>query len=430
MKDHRQYSSNNGMLDIKVKLERAPNNHFTGNTHNRDSQVGKRARTHNRRNLMMLAGLLGVMIAGSYMMKNLFASEGGSYAYPPTKVALFEAKEYMLPHLFEGVGALAAVHEVQIAAEVMGRVSSIHFESGQFVEKGQLLFQLADAREKSERSRLEAERDFLTLQLKRYEKLVKEKAIDASKYDEALSKQIQIDASLDAINVAIAEKAIRAPFSGIVGISQIHLGDIVNIGQKLTTLVDETRFHANFTLDEKYAKFISLNQPVQIYISALNKQLFAQINAIDPLISNARLVAIQAEVHTKDIDISGLRSGMFIKAFVEGEAMNALLIPETALTYTIYGSSVLVAKRHEDGGTRVKAVRVETGRKYEGFVAITKGISIGDAVVVSGQHKLGDGSIIEAVEHDTLSIVLPESLSKSRSKPTSESIPALITLQE
>lgn len=421
MKDQRsQGASDNGVLDIKVKLESATNKGISSAHDGDDSKVEKGARRHHRRNIMILAGLLGVMITGSYLMKNLFVAKASHNAYPPTKVAVFAAKEYQLPNLFEGVGELEAIHEVWIAAEVMGRVMSIHFESGQFVEKGQLLFQLADAREKSERERLEAERDFLALQLKRYERLAKERAVDVSKYDEARSQLMQIDASLNAIEVAIAEKSIRAPFAGTVGISHIHLGDIINAGQKLTTLVDESRFRANFTLDEKQMKTLSIGQSVDVFISALGSRFPATISAIDPLISNARLISVQADIEATRTQLLGLKSGMFVKALVKGESINTLLIPETALTYTIYGSSVWVVNRLEEAAREVKAVRVEVGIRRDGFVEITKGLMSGEEVIVSGQHKLGDDSVIEVIESESLPLILPESISESAS--------ALITL--
>lgn len=373
--------------------------------------------TSNRRKNLLVLGVMTALVVGGYNLKGYLKAEEGGWAYPPTKVALFNAEYYALPNLFEGVGALEAMNEVWIASEVAGRVESINFESGEKVKKGDLLIQLNDQRERSEKARLIAERDYIETQVKRYERLVKEKAVDVSKYDEAYSKLMQIDASISAIDAAIAEKAIRAPFDGNAGIKQVHLGDIINPGQKLTTLVDGSGFHANFTLDEKYAEFLSVNQPVQLFISALNRSYPAKIRAIDPLISDARLISIQAEIiagiqNTEKSDIQEiypeLKSGMFVKAFVEGEAMNALLIPETALTYTIYGSSVLVTARNDDGSQQVKSIRVEVGTKQAGFVEITKGLNAGDKVVVSGQHKLGDGSYIEVVESDTLPFEVPQ----------------------
>ena len=379
-----------------------------------DSKNSLQKTSKHRKNLIVL-GVMAALVVGGYNLKGYLKAEDSGWAYPPTKVALFNAEHYALPNLFEGVGELEAINEVWIASEVAGRVESMNFESGEFVQKGQLLIQLNDQRERSEKARLSAERDYIETQVKRYERLVKEKAVDVSKYDEALSKLMQIDASISAIDAAIAEKAIRAPFSGNAGIKQVHLGDIINPGQKLTTLVDESRFHANFTLDEKYAEFLVLDQPVQIFISALNRSYPAKISAIDPLINNARLISIQAEISaskSQNADIQTvypeLKSGMFVKAFVEGEAINALLIPETALTYTIYGSSVLVTQNNDDGSKQVKAIRVEIGTKQDGFVEITKGIHAGDEVVISGQHKLGDGSYIEVIESDTLPFEVPK----------------------
>lgn len=392
-------------------------NHYQSS--GQDAKKSPQTTSKRRKNLLVL-GVMTALVVGGYNLKGYLKAEEGGWAYPPTKVALFNAKYYALPNLFEGVGALEAMNEVWIASEVAGRVESINFESGEKVKKGDLLIQLNDQRERSEKARLIAERDYIETQVKRYERLVKEKAVDVSKYDEAYSKLMQIDASISAIDAAIAEKAIRAPFDGNAGIKQVHLGDIINPGQKLTTLVDGSGFHANFTLDEKYAEFLSVDQPVQLFISALNRSYPAKIRAIDPLISDARLISIQAEIiagiqdteNTANTDIQEiypeLKSGMFVKAFVEGEAMNALLIPETALTYTIYGSSVLVTERNDDGSQQVKSIRVEVGTKQAGFVEITKGINAGDQVVVSGQHKLGDGSYIEVVESDTLPFEVPQ----------------------
>lgn len=366
------------------------------------------------KNLLIIA-IMGVIAIGGYNLKGYLLAKEGGWAYPPAKVALFDAQYYQLPNLFEGVGELEAINEVWIASEVSGRVKSINFESGEVVQKGQLLVQLNDQREKSERARLIAERHYIETQVKRYERLVKEKAVDVSKYDEAYSQLMQIDASLANIDAAIAEKAIRAPFSGTIGIKQVHLGDIINPGQKLTTLVDGSEFRANFTLDEKYAEFLTVDQPAELYISALNRSYPAKVSAIDPLISNARLISVQATViarNSAEKDIAEiypeLKSGMFVKAFVEGEAIDALLIPETALTYTIYGSSVLVMQKNEDGSEQVKAVRVEIGEKQRGFVEITKGINAGEKVVISGRHKLGDGAFVEVVESDTLSFEVPQ----------------------
>lgn len=379
--------------------------------------------TSKRRKNLLVLGIIGAIAIGGYNLKGYLMAEEGGWGYPPTKVALFHAEHYALPNLFEGVGELEAINEVWIASEVSGRVESINFESGEFVQKGQLLIQLNDQRERSEKARLSAERDYIKTQVKRYERLVREKAVDVSKYDEAYSKLMQIDASISAIDAAIAEKAIRAPFDGNAGIKQVHLGDIINPGQKLTTLVDGNGFHANFTLDEKYAEFLSVDQSVQLFISALNRSYPAKISAIDPLISNARLISIQAEIiagiqdaentetnETTDIQeiYPELKSGMFVKAFVEGEAINALLVPETALTYTIYGSSVLVTQNNDDGSKQVKSIRVEIGTKQDGFVEITKGIHAGDQVVISGQHKLNDGSYIEVIESDTLPFEVPK----------------------
>ena len=369
-----------------------------------------RAKTsqNQKRHILMIVLFLGLIFIVVLCLKYFFTEDAGSNTYPLAKVALYEAEFYDLPMTYSGIGELEAESEITLASEASGRIVAIYFESGEFVQEGQLLLQLNDQREISDRQRLMADQAFWQKQVNRFRGLAEVKAIEQSQYDEAVSRLAQIDAMIAEIEAVIAEKHIRAPFSGVTGIRKVHLGEMLHAGDEIVTLVDDRQFKANFTLDEKYAGLIQLGQPVTLLVSqnasSIPLKMSASISAIDPKISDARLIAVQAKVpNDEELNSQVLKSGMFVKALVMAESKPALMIPETSLTYTIYGSSILIAKENEEEILQAQAVRVEIGERYQGFVEITKGLKLGDKVVVSGQHKLSDGALIIEGTNDTLS---------------------------
>lgn len=322
-------------------------------------------------------------------------------AWPVTKVALATVTPREAPRQTFAAGELEAVKQVQVAAETTGRITRIAFESGQVVKAGQLLVQLNDAPEQADRVRLNAQlRNARTLH-QRISKLRTANVTTQEQLDNATTAVQMAEGELQQVDARIAQKAIRAPFAGKVGIRRVHLGQYLNAGEPVASLVDATRLHVNFALAEHAAPGLRIDQTAELAIDALPQRHFtARINAIDPMVGKSRTLWVQATLANPD---GQLQAGMYASVqLAAAQPSTVLAVPETAITYTAYGQTVFVATQAPAGDLSVSRVQVTTGERWQGQVEVSSGLKAGDRVVVSGQLKLSDGMPVEQVAHDTL----------------------------
>lgn len=343
----------------------------------------------------------GVMVYATNTTSN--KDEKQQVTYPPTKVALAIVQTSELPNNMQGVGELEAARQVYLAAETSGRIAMINFESGQIVKEGQVLAKLNDEPEQAELLRLQAQLINAEKLYSRTRQLYSKNVAAAAQLDSTLSERDMIAASIREVKARIAQKTIKAPFDGIVGIKQVHEGQYLNAGERVASLVDASHLKLNFSLDEQVAPQISIKQPINIEVDAYPNIVFSgKINAIDPLIGPSRTVQIQAVLPNKN---NQLKAGMFARVQVTSpNSPSVLTVPETAVTYTAYGDTVFVAQSDNQKNLIAKRVSVKVGLRYNGLIEIKEGLSLGDHVVSSGQIKLSDGIAIEPIEQDTLTL--------------------------
>lgn len=318
------------------------------------------------------------------------------------KVALAHVQRSNLPQVYSGVGELEASRQVQVAAEVAGRVTRIAFESGQSVQAGQLLVQLNDAPEQALALQHQAQlRNAQTL-LARARKLRAENAATQEQLEGAMAARDMAAAELRHTEAVIAQKAIRAPFAGQIGIRLVHVGQYLQVATPVSNLIDARTLYANFSLDEQTAPHLAIGQSVRLRLDAQpGRDYAATISAIDPLIARARTVQVQAVLVDPTLT---LKPGMYASVDVtRPNAAESLTVPETAVTYTAYGETVFVARAAaHTAALTVERIAVKVGIRREGRVEILQGLKADERVVTSGQLKLSDGMPVQPVEHDTL----------------------------
>jgi len=327
--------------------------------------------------------------------------KSGGGGWPVTQVALAPVEYVQAPRALYGAGELEAARQVQLAAEVSGRITELAFSSGQQVQEGQLLVQLNDGPEQAERVRLVAQLRNAETLLARAEALQADKAASQEQYDNALVARDMARGELQRIEAVIAQKAIRAPFSGVIGIRRVHQGQYLNAGDAIASLVDAAGLNVNFPLPEQAVAQLSNGQAVQVQVDAWPDEVFkGEVVAIDPMINAARTVWVQARLANSQ---GRLKSGMFanVRVLMPEEAP-VLAVPETAVTYTAYGQTVFVAEPDAQQALRVQRVAVTTAQRWEGKVEIKSGLQEGQQVVVSGQIKLSDGMQVIPVATDSL----------------------------
>ncbi len=291
------------------------------------------------------------------------------------KVALATVQKAPQKRAFAGVGELEAVHQVLVSAEIGGRVTAINFTSGQQVRKGDVLVTLNDAPEQAERLRLKAQLDNARTNHRRVKDLLRENAATQEQLDNALAARDMAQGELARTEAVIAQKAVRAPFDGRLGIRRVNQGQYLNVGDPVVSLIDTRSLYVNFSLEEQLSAQLRPGQPVEVRLDAFPDTPFtAHITAIDPLIGRSRTVQVQATLAKSD---ARLAAGMY--------------------------ASVQVASP-DDGLALAGAHRHPLHHQCTGGVIVAgdeQGLNEDDQVVVSGQLRLSDGTAVQATE-DTL----------------------------
>jgi membrane fusion protein (multidrug efflux system) len=342
---------------------------------------------------VVLGGLVGFNSFKGYMMQKYMGSQ-----QPPAVTVSAMAVDYQQwqPQL-SAVGTLRAVRGVDVTTEVAGLVRSLEFKSGDEVKSGQLLVQLNADSDIAQLRSLEAAADLANTVYERDKQQLAAEVISKAQVDtdaaDLKSKRAQV-----AQQAALVEKkTIRAPFAGKLGISTVNPGQYLNAGDKIVTLQTIDPIFIDFMLPQQQLPLISIGQKVTLTTDAYKGVTFeGRVNAINPKVdTSTRNVQIEATIPNAKRQ---LLPGMFANVKVaSGDEQRYLTLPQTAITYNPYGSTVFVVKasdKKDDKGNAVltaQQVFVTPGPTRGDQVAILKGVEPGAQVVVSGQVKLKNG---------------------------------------
>jgi membrane fusion protein (multidrug efflux system) len=342
--------------------------------------------------ILLLAGVFGGIFGWKQhaAQQNAAAQAGGP---PPAVIAAAEAGfETWQPYL-QVVGSLTAVAGIEVTSEVGGRIGMIHFESGQQVQAGALLLELDDETDQAELRGLAAERSLARLKFDRVAKLVRDKSVSKSDYDEARATLDSAEAQMAAQAALIEKKRIRAPFDGRLGISRVDPGEYLTPGTAIVPLEKLDPIHVDFSLPERELARLQVGQRLEVRVQAYPDEAFeGRITATDPGVTvGSRSFRVRGELDNAE---QRLRPGMFADVRVLlPEKDRVLTVPDTAISHAPYGNSVFVVEQQE-GAHVVNRRRIETGETRNGRVAVLSGLEAGEQVVSAGHNKLRNGQAV------------------------------------
>ncbi|MBU3612453.1 efflux RND transporter periplasmic adaptor subunit [Polynucleobacter sp. MG-27-Goln-C1] len=354
-----------------------------------------------RRMTIMLCGvflLLGLIFGfnqlKTFMIKHFIAGMG----LPPATVSTMVVETTAWQPKLSSVGNVRAFRGVDLSTEIGGLVQTVPIKSGMDVKEGDLLIKLNDASDVAQLNSLKAQADLAKVINERDRQQLAIQAISKNVFDtskaDAKSKQAQVEQQ----TALVAKKNLKAPFSGRVGIVMINPGQFVNPGDKLLTLQTLDPIFVDFNLPQSNAEQIKVGQEIVVTTDAFKDASFTgKITAVSPKVdTNTRNIQIEAQLANPDKKIL---PGMFANVNIKlGDEVKMLTLPQTAVTYNPYGSTVFIAKptgkKDKQGKPALEAqqVFVTTGPTRGDQVAILKGVEEGATVVTSGQLKLKNGT--------------------------------------
>ncbi len=358
------------------------------------SALGRNKENANVTKRLILVILLLVVIFGGIFGWKYYSGMrmAAMMSAPPPPAVVASAKvrvESWQPYL-HAVGSVTATQGIDVTTEVAGKVSEILATSGQSVKAGDLLLRLDDSVDEADLMGLIAQRKLAQLQFERNSKLLKDKSVSRSDYDQARASLDSAEAAVAAKQALLHKKAIRAPFSGQLGIADINLGQYLSPGDAIVPLQALDPVYVDYSLPERHLPQVRVGQAVEVEVQARSGRRFkGVISAINPGIDRGtRSLRLRATLDNPD---GLLRPGMFAEVSTVLPLRDDILtLPRTAVTYNPYGESVFIIQK-QDAALVVQNRPVKTGEVRNGRVEITEGLAAGDEVVSAGQNKLRNG---------------------------------------
>ncbi|MEO8347029.1 MAG: efflux RND transporter periplasmic adaptor subunit [Betaproteobacteria bacterium] len=338
------------------------------------------------------------------------AAAKGAGSAPPGSITIESTKVVTasLPQTITAVGSLRSDESVTLRPEVAGRISTIAFQEGQPVAKGAMLVRLDPAVPQAEAQQARANLVLAKTKFNRAVDLAKSNFISGQAKDEAENILKVAEASLQLAEAKLAKMDMRAPFSGVIGLRSVSVGDYVKEGADLVNLESIDPLKVDFRVPEIYMRQVKVGQPLQIQLDALPGKTFeGKVFAVNPLIDAAgRSVVIRAMVRNQD---TSLRPGMFARVrLITRDAQDALVLPEQALVPQ--GDQQFVFKVIDGKAVRTK---VDVGQRRDSQVEILSGVAKDDVVVTAGQLKLRDGVPVSVAPAPATAINAPAPAPKS-----------------
>jgi membrane fusion protein (multidrug efflux system) len=363
---------------------------------------------------MVAAVLLGALAWFNYMFKpNMIKTILSSQVPPPATVTSEAARAERWIEQLPAIGTLISSHGVDITSQLAGIVTEVHIESGADAERGTTLVQLDIAVELADLASAKAILHEAEVAFQRQEDLIAKRVTSEANLDTARSKRDTASAAVNKIQAVIAQKTIKAPVSGRLGIRKVERGQYVSPGVTLVTLQQLDPIRVDFPMPEQLISKLQVGQALNVTIDTFPAEIFkGKIESLDARVAqDTRTLLVRGRLPNPK---RRLLPGMFANVMVlAGQPQEVVTVPRTAVTYGLYGDSIYAVKAADAGGEpKLVADRrfVRTGEAREDRVVIVSGVTAGEQVVTTGQLKLNPGAAIR-IDNSQL-LTRPEELPK------------------
>jgi len=304
----------------------------------------------------------------------------------------------------QSTGSLRAINGVNVTTELAGMVQKIYFIPGAMVKAGTLLVQLNADAEIGQLHSLQAQAALANITYQRDKAQFAVRAVSKQTVDADFQNLRSLQGQVAQQAATVAKKAIRAPFTGRLGINNVNLGQYLNPGDKIVTLQALDPIYVDFYVPQQKLIQLAVGQSVEVMSDVYPKRVFkGKITTVNPALeTTTRNVEVEATLANPRYE---LNPGMFaLVNVIVGKPKNYLTVPQTAISYNSYGNIVYVLKKQDKDKTdkdkngkpifMAEQVFVTTGETRGDQITVLKGLKQGDTVVTSGQLKLKNKSLV------------------------------------
>ncbi len=347
--------------------------------------------------VIVVGGLVGFNLFRSQVIKDFFAN----MQQPAQTVSTVTVETGPWTPGIEAIGTAHARDGVDLTVQLDGIVQKINFHANQRVKQGDVLLEMEDSIQKADLAAAQAEAVLADQNLKRADTLRTRGVGAVSDVDTNAATASAKKAAVAKMQAVLDQKRVAAPFSGVIGIAKVDIGQYLTPGTVIATLQNTDTMRIDFTVPEQSLPSVELGQTVRVGPNSGNLGFVGKIVGIDPKIDEStRLVSIRAEVENPD---QKLTPGQFVQVRIElPEEKDVISLSQTVVVTSLYGDYVYVVRPAEqqeatDAKTQTaekllaQQVFVKLGRRYGGLIEITDGLKASDIVITAGQNRLSPG---------------------------------------
>lgn len=334
--------------------------------------------------------IVGTVLGGIALYKNHLVSaknqQGGGGYEPEMSVVAHEVSFSSYQPVASVNGEVQAFRKVSLQNELAGNIVELNFSSGDIVEKGQVLLRLDHRQESAALAGARANLSMAKLRVSRLTKLHKTQEVSEDQLDEAKTQLALSKAEVDALEVTIAKKVIKAPFGAQVGIHDFELGQYLDANTQITTLISlDNTMYVDFLLPQSYP-VLSKGDSINIALIGSSQTTQAKVVAIAPEMSQVRAVKYRAAYQR---DTLTAKPNALVKVTVPvNQAKQIARIPELSLVRNQMGNFVYRIETQEDGVKRAKMVAVTVLESEGEQLLVSQGVAVGDVIAGKGAFKL------------------------------------------
>lgn len=298
---------------------------------------------------------------------------------PPPVVDVIIAQPQTVSNIIEANGTVVANEFVELHPEATGRITYLNVPEGKYITKGTVIARINDADLVANLNKSKAALKLAQDYVNRLKPLLSVQGVNQADYDVAVNTVISTEADIQYTQALIDKTVIRAPFDGVVGLRQVSLGAYVSNSDVIATMQQVNNLKMDFTVPEEYGKYVSTGSTVQVTLDAANDTLKhnATIIAVEP---QANTVTRNLKIRTILQDKTKANPGAFAKVYLaQGGSKQSILVPTNCIIPSDINKQLLLVKNGN-----AQFTDVTTGVRLQNNVEITKGIAVGDTVIVTG----------------------------------------------
>ncbi len=351
--------------------------------------------------LLVAIAAFGSVIGFNFFVQNKiadFIANAPEQEFPVTAEVI---KNQSWQPMIDAIGFVEPMQGLTISSELSGIVTSIDFRNGAKVKKGQILLQQDSEVEKANLTSKQVQLPAAKADFNRLVKLYRQKSVSKQDLDNAEAKYLSLAADIKSLKATIDRKIIKAPFSGLVGITDIHQGQFLQAGTDIVRLENIQTLKIRFTVSQTQLPKIKVGQAINVVVDAYpNKHFSGHISAIEPAVFyQSGLIQVQAEIPNEN---EMLRSGMFAKVHVQlAPLTDQIVVPQNAINFALYGNTIYVIRTVTEEGKPVQRagqVDVNVIERQGNFALITGNLQEGSQIITTGQVRLSNNSKVRVIK--------------------------------